>query len=100
MTMNSQNPAADAAAALILAHEILYEIGIPASGDVAERVALRIETALNQLVGQERERWVAICKRRAVLWTNTPMASSPLGREESRARANEATYLADAIRSG
>ncbi len=98
--MNSQNQTADAAAALILAHEILYEIGIPASADVAERVALRIETALNQLVGRERERWVAMCKRRAVLWTNTPMASSPLGREESRARANEATYLADAIRSG
>lgn len=98
--MNSQNQATDAAAALILAHEILYEIGIPVSADVAERVAQRIETALNQLVGRERERWVAICKRRAVLWTNTPMASSPLGREESRARANEATYLADAIRSG
>ena len=27
------------------------------------------------------------------------MSSSPLGREESRARSNEATYIADAIRA-
>jgi hypothetical protein len=97
---DSQKTTADVAAALILAHEILYEIGMPASGDVAGRIAARIGEAVNQLLGQERERCVAICKRRAALWSNTPMASSPLGREESRARANEATYIADAIRAG
>src|SRR6266478_934003 len=98
--MNSQKTSTDAAAILILAHEILYEIGVPTSGEVAERIAVRIGAAMNQLVGRERERCVAICKKRAALWSNTPMASSPLGREESRARANEATYIADAIRSG
>jgi len=91
--VSSQKAAADDAAAQILAHEILYEIGVP----VAERIAVRIGEAMNRLVGRERERCVAICKKRAALWSNTPMASSPLGREESRARANEATYIADAI---
>jgi hypothetical protein len=96
---DSQKTTADVAAALILAHEILYEIGVPASGDVAARIAVRIGETVNRLVGQERERCVAMCKSRAALWSNTPMASSPLGREESRARANEATYIADAIRT-
>ena len=97
--MNSEKTSSDLAASLILAHEILYEIGMPASGNVAERIAVRIGDAMNRFVGQERERCVAICKKRAALWSNTQMASSPLGREESRARANEATYIADAIRS-
>ena len=98
--VDSQRTTADVAAALILAHEVLYEIGIPASGDVAERIAVRIVEAVSRLVDQERERCVTICKKRAGLWSNTQMASSALGREESRARSNEATCIADAIRSG
>ena len=95
---DNQKTTADAAS-LILAHEILYEIGMPVSGSVAERIAVRIGEAVNRLIGRERERCVAVCKKRAALWSNTQMASSPLGREESRARANEATCIADAIRS-
>jgi hypothetical protein len=98
--MSSEKTSADAAAILILAHEILYEIGMPASEGTAQRISARIEEAVTRLVGRERERCVAICKRRATLWSNSTMASSPLGREESRARANEATYIADAIRAG
>jgi len=98
--MSSEKTSADAAAVLILAHEILYEIGVPLSEDVASRISARIEEALDRVVGHERERCVAICKKRAALWSNTAMASSPLGREESRARANEAAYIADAVRSG
>jgi hypothetical protein len=98
--MSGRKADADDAAILILAHEILDEIGVPPSGDVAEGIAVRIGEAVNRLVGRERERCVAICKKRAALWSNTPMATSPLGREESRARANEASYIADAIRSG
>jgi len=91
---------ADIAAEIqILAHEILYEIGVPGSADVASRVAVRLEAAVNQFLYRERERCVAICKKRAALWSNTTMATSPLGRDESRARTNEATYIADAIRS-
>jgi len=98
-TMNSQKSFADVAAVQILAHEILYEIGIPASGDVVSRISARIEDAVSQLVGSERERCAQLCKRRAFLWSKTTMASMPLGREESRARANEASYLADLITS-
>jgi hypothetical protein len=98
--MGGQQSFDDTAASLILAHELLSEIRVPASGDVASRMAAHIEEAVNRLVGRERERCVAICKRRAALWSNSPMASSPMGREESRARANEATYIADAIRAG
>ena len=50
----------------------------------------------------ERERCVAICRRRAELWRKTAAARSPVAsvREEARARANEATYLADLIAAG
>jgi hypothetical protein len=90
---------ADAAAIQILAHEILYEIGMPVSADVVSRISGRIEEAVSQIVGRERERCVRLCKKRAALWSNTTMASMPMGRDESRARANEASYLADSIGS-
>jgi len=53
-------------------------------------------------VRRERERCVRICRRRAELWRNTSMRpSTPAGaREEARARANEAAYLADLLASG
>jgi hypothetical protein len=95
--MNNQPPGSDAAAIQILAHEILYEIGMPASTDVIARVAARIEEALSQAVGRERERCLQLCRKRAAAWSNTTMALTPGGREESRARANEAIYIADLI---
>lgn len=51
---------------------------------------------------RERERCVRICRRRAELWRKTSTArTAPAGaREEARARANEATYLADLLASG
>jgi hypothetical protein len=88
---------ADVAAIQILAHEILYEIGMPVSADVMSKISGRIDEALSQLVSRERDRCVQLCKKRAALWSNTTMASMPMGREESRARANEASYLADLI---
>ena len=88
---------ADVAAIQILAHEIIYEIGMPVSADVVSRISGRIEEAMSQLVSGERDRCVQLCKKRAALWSNTTMASMPMGREESRARANEASYLADLI---
>ena len=50
----------------------------------------------------ERERCVAICRRRAELWRNTSGARSSIAaaREEAKARANEAAYLADLLESG
>jgi hypothetical protein len=88
-----------AAAIQILTQEILNEISGTVPIDLAARISARLEQAADEMLYRERERCVAICKRRAALWSNTPMASSPQGREESRARTNEATYIADAIRA-
>ena len=51
---------------------------------------------------RERERCAELCRRRAELWRRTDAARSslPSAREEARARANEAAYLADLIESG
>jgi hypothetical protein len=49
----------------------------------------------------ERERCVSICRRRAELWRRTAAKTSVVSaREEARARANEAAYLADLLASG
>ena len=57
---------------------------------------------IEELVQRERERCVSICRRRAELWRTTMAARSavPSAREEARARANEAVYLADLLASG
>jgi hypothetical protein len=51
---------------------------------------------------RERQRCVAICRRRAELWRNTTAARSSVvaAQQEARARANEAAYLADLLESG
>lgn len=53
-------------------------------------------------VRRERERCVRICRRRAELWRKTGAApgSMTAAREEARARANEASYLADLLATG
>lgn len=88
-----------AAAIQILTQEILNEINGPIPIDLGARITARLEEAADEMLYRERERCVAICKRRAALWSNSALASSPHGREESRARTNEATYIADAIRA-
>jgi hypothetical protein len=57
--------------------------------------------AVADLLMKERRRSVDICRDRAALWRRTPSAHAdmPAAREEARARANEATYLADLIES-
>jgi hypothetical protein len=97
--MSDQVSAETAAAIQALAREILNEINPPVPVNLSARIAALLEETVNDMLYRERERCVAICKRRASLWSNTALASSPLGREESRARTNEATYIADAIRS-
>jgi hypothetical protein len=97
--MRDELSAETTAAIQSLAREILDEIGATAPVDLAEGITARLKEAVSELLYGERERCVAICKRRAALWSNTAAASSPLGREESRARTNEATYIADAIRA-
>lgn len=49
----------------------------------------------------ERARCVGICRSRAELWRRTAARTSiASARDEARARANEASYLADLLASG
>jgi len=86
--MPDQSSVDTAAAIQSLTQEILNETNSPVPIDVGARITARLAEAINELLYRERERCVAICKRRAALWSNTALASSPLGREESRARTN------------
>lgn len=67
-----------------------------------ERDSGEIQMSTEELVQRERERCVGLCRRRAELWRRTSLASSSIAsaREEARARANEAAYLADLLASG
>lgn len=51
---------------------------------------------------RERARWVKVCRARAELWRRTAEKAGSVApaRDEARARANEAEYLADLIETG
>ena len=70
--------------------------------DVRRRVSQEVGVLIEEHVQGERERCVGICRRRAKVWRSTSAARSAVAsaREEARARANEALYLADLIESG
>ena len=63
-----------------------------------EIVAVVAELLAGQIAA-ERARCATVCRDRAALWRRTPAARAelPYAREEARARANEAAYLADLI---
>ena len=70
--------------------------------DVRRRLSQEVGALIEEHVQGERERCVGLCRRRAELWRKTSAARSPVAaaRDEARARANEATYLADLLESG
>ncbi len=70
--------------------------------DVRRRLSQEIGVLIEEHVQGERERCVGICRRRVKVWRSTSAARSAVvtAREEARARANEALYLADLIESG
>jgi hypothetical protein len=51
---------------------------------------------ISKRVSEERARCRAVCEQRAELWRNTQADGGPLA-QEARARANEATYIADLL---
>lgn len=60
----------------------------------------RIQIAMGAARKEERDRCVALCRTRVELWrTTAERATVPIAREEARARANEAAYLADLLAS-
>jgi hypothetical protein len=64
-----------------------------------ERVVRDVIQLLERAVTDERARCAGIARRRAEVWRRTPLASSAIaaGREEARARSNEAIVIADLI---
>ena len=75
---------------------------LDASEQTRSEIITRIAVLCEEEVERERKRCVDACRERAEKWRRTPSASSdiPGAREEARARANEAQYLADLIESG
>lgn len=66
----------------------------------AERreIAADLAGAVVRMVAAERQRCLDVCRGRAELWLRTSERGGPTPlREESRARANEARYLADLL---
>jgi hypothetical protein len=80
----------------------LRELLADVPNDVRRRVFQEIGVLVEENVQEQRERCVGLCRRRAELWRKTSAARSAVAvaREEARARANEAHYLADLIESG
>jgi type II secretory pathway component HofQ len=80
----------------------LRELLADVPNDVRRRVFQEIGVLVEENVHEQRERCVELCRRRAELWRRTSAAKSAVAvaREEARARANEAHYLADLIESG
>jgi hypothetical protein len=64
-----------------------------------DELIAELERLLEQALTAERERCVAVCRERAAVWRRTTQARSdiPAARDEARARANEAGYLADLL---
>jgi len=72
-----------------------------ATDNTRERLVTAVTNLLIEHVSIERDRAVRTCRKRAELWRNTAAASGPApAREEARARANEASYVADLLEAG
>ena len=66
-----------------------------------ERLVTAVTNLLIEHVHGERDRAVRTCRKRSEVWRTTTAANGPApAREEARARANEASYLADLLEAG
>lgn len=87
--------------ATVVAEKFGDSYGAVITPQMREDLAARVERALREALAADRQAAAAICLERQALWVATearPATTEPL-RVEARARANEAAYLADAIRS-
>jgi hypothetical protein len=98
MTNRTEGPGKAAERAAAALEGLLRDV----PGELRNRVVDAVRSLIEGERQHERERFVAVCQRRAELWRRTTASRSPiaLAREEARARANEALYLADLLRSG
>lgn len=69
------------------------------SPEAREQLAETLTRLIEEHVRLERARCVDVCRKRAQTWRQTSSATAPAAyaREEARARANEASYLADLL---
>lgn len=67
-----------------------------------DAVLRRVVELVRASARAEREHCTQLCRHRADVWSGTLAATSavPQARDEARARANEARYLADLIETG
>ena len=87
--------------AIVVAEKFADLYGGVINAAMREDLACRVEHALREALIADRKVAAALCLERHALWVTTEgrPASTDLLREEARSRANEAAYLADAIRS-
>lgn len=83
--------------------ELVDELARMHGSELPDAARAALHSAVLQLVEREtarvRERAVALCVRRGELWRTTSQRGGRMA-EESRARSNEAFYLADMLETG
>jgi hypothetical protein len=87
--------------ATVLAEQFGDSWGAMIDARMRQDLTRRIERTIREAMTSDRENIAALCLRRQALWEETegrPGTAEPL-RAEARSRANEAAYLADAIKS-
>jgi hypothetical protein len=70
-----------------------------AKAPTREALVAAVADLLERAVRTERHRCADVSRERAALWRKTPAATADVAaaREEARARANEAAYIADLL---
>jgi hypothetical protein len=97
-----KKPARAAAETVEIVHKGLAQTLREIPPETSDRLIRQVGQLLEEQIEKERERCATECRRRSDLWRHTTQSgieASP-GREEARARANEALYLADLLASG
>ena len=78
-----------------VADELKHQL-MPVPLDARPILLEAITNLISKHVTAERTRCRVLCEQRAELWQKTEGATGPLA-QEARARANEATYIADLL---
>lgn len=82
------------------AQELLGGVLAPLPANARAAVLRGVIAFAEAEIARERARCRGLCLDRAELWEKTPAATHPssaTARDEARARANEARYLADLV---
>jgi hypothetical protein len=88
-----------AALARIVAEQYARTFGPLITPSMQHDLAIRIEVAMQAMLGSERQACAELCRHRRDLWQSSEERRElpEFYRHECRGRANEAQYLADAV---